>query len=312
MCADDTLEAVAARLDGDIVVAGPDEDHESAADETRATDQPRVVGIGDEERLREAVRDVGVVVVAMDDSLSATDSLVRTVGDTEGFVVAVFSGYEDGAPKEFLLETLDEAVDVTLLACRQMPGVGSQPAPRSTGGARSAVAIGGALDFARMIREPGRINIDLADARTVLTDGAPAVLGRGAASLATEGSKRAVRRAFEEIPSRIGASRGSAALVSVTGGPEMSIGDATAAARAVRDEVGSMDDLIWGVATDDALVNQVTVDIVVDGVTYRPPLSAGDPCRRCGAALVVYTLGEQQTLACEECGFAELSVSLGG
>ena len=50
---------------------------------------------------------------------------------------------------------------------------------------------------------------------------------------------------------------------------------------------------------------------IVDDITYRPPLSAGDPCRRYGTALARYTLGERTTLACETCGFADLSMSMG-
>jgi len=290
MCVDDP-EAVADSLDRDIVVAGPREDLETSEGRAELDDQPRVVCIEDDDRFGDAVRDAGVVVVAMDGSSSAADSLVRVVSDAEGFVVAVFDGHEDIEPS--LFEAVRETVDVTVLAGKTQP------------------TVGGAFDFVRMIRRPGHVNLDLADARTVLTDGSLAVLGGGTASFETEGPRRAVRRASEEIPSSIGAVGGSGALVSVAGGPEMSIGDAIAAVRIVREEFEAIDDIIWGVAVEETLADRVTVDIVVDDVVYRPSFSAGDPCRRCGAALVEYTFGEQRTLACEVCGFADLSTSLG-
>jgi hypothetical protein len=308
MCAD-RLETVTDSLVGDIVVAGPREAVEKRA---RTDGQPRVVGIGDADRFGDAVRDDGVAVVAIDGSSIAADSMRRVADGTEGFVVAVFGLTAEQRVDPSLLEKVREAVDVTLLACRTGPPDGSRDERGDSRSrrSRSEAAVGGAFDFVRMLRRPGHVNLDLADARTVCTDGSLAVLSGGTAPLEAGGPGTAVRRTFEEIPAPIDAARGSNALVSVAGGPEMSIGDAIAAVRAVRREVGDVGELIWGVAVEDALADRVTVDVVVDDVPYRPPLSAGDPCRRCGAALAEYTLGERTTLACEACGFADLSMSL--
>lgn len=315
MCAEDDLRAVADSLVGEIVVAGPEGELAAVEERARGDGQPRVVATGDANGFGDAVRDVGVAVVAVDGSSSVADSLVRAADDTEGFVVALFNAHEEEHLEPSLVDTVREAADATLLACRKRPtadaqpeqGDGRDPLVRRSG---SVAAAGGAFDFVRMIRKPGQINLDLADARTVLSDGTLAALGGGTASLETGGPRSAVRRAFEEIPSSVDVARGSDALVSVVGGPEMSIGDAVAAVRAVRGEAGNVSDLIWGVAIEDALAGRVTVDVVVDNITYRPSLSAGDPCRRCGATLAVYTFGERTTLACEECGFADLSMSL--
>lgn len=315
MCADD-LETVVDSLGGDIVVAGPREDPGAVEALAEGDGKPRVVGIGDTDEFDDAVHDAGVVVVAMDGSSSAAESVLRASGGAEGFVVAVFNGHEQEDLEPSLLETVREGADVTMLACRTQPVVGSpseQRAVRETGIRRSGsgVAVGGALDFVRMIRRPGQINLDLADAQTVLTDGALAVHCGGTASFETAGPERAVQRAFEEIPPPVDVAWGSGALVSVVGGPEMSIDDAIAGVRAVREEVGAIENLIWGVAVEEALTDQVAVDVIVDGIAYRPPLSAGDPCRRCGAALAAYAFGDRTTLACERCGFADVSVSLG-
>lgn len=315
VCVDD-LEAVAGSLDRDIVVAGPREDLETGERSTTVDGQPRVVSIEDTDRFGDAVHDAGVLVVALDGSSSTADSIVRVASDAEGFVVAVFDGHRHDHVEPSLLEAVREAADATVLACRTQPTVESQSGRTEAVDAgvrqsRSRVAVGGAFDFVRTIRRPGHVNLDLADARTVLTDGSLGVLGGGTASFETEGPRRAVRRAFEQVPSSVDAAEGSAALVSVAGGPEMSIGDAVTAVRAVRTEAGTLDTLIWGVAVEDALADRVTVDVVVDDIAYRPLLSAGDPCRRCGAALAEYTFGERRTLACETCGFADLSTSLG-
>lgn len=315
MCADD-LETVADSLGGDIVVAGPSEGPGAVEAASRGDGQPRVVGVGDTEALGDAVRDAGVVVVAVDGSSSPPESVFQASDDADGFVVAVLDAREEGVLEPARLDDVREGADVTLLACGAHPPV-ARPAEQSdTAGegmaqVESGGAAGGAVDFARMLHAPGQINLDLADARTVLTDGTLAVLAGGTASFETESPGKAVQRAFEAIPPAVDVAGGSGALVSVAGGPEMSIDDAIAAVRTVRGALGSTENLIWGVAVEEALADRLTVDIVVDDVSYRPPLSAGDPCRRCGATLAAYTFGDRRTLACEACGFADLSVSLG-
>jgi hypothetical protein len=313
MCADD-LEAVVDSLGGDIVVAGPSEGPGAVGRLAEQGGQPRVVGFGDAGKLGDAVRDAGVTLIAADGSSRPPDSLLRASDDTTGFVIAVLNAHEDGGVEPSLLETVRGSVDVTLLACREQAtarferGSGPGGEGRRTG---PGVAVGGALDFARTVHRPGQVNLDLADAQTVLTDGGLAALCGGTASFETDGPQRAAQRAFGAIPSPVDVTRGSGALVSVAGGPEMSIDDAIAAVRTVRRELGAIGDLIWGVTVEASLAGQLTVDIVVDGVSYRQPLSAGDPCRRCDAALVAYSLGNRTTLACEACGFADLSASLG-
>lgn len=313
MCADD-LETVADSLGGDIVVAGPSDGPGAVETLARGDGQLRLVGVGDTEALGDAVRDAGAVVVAMDRASSPPEPVRQAADGEDGFVVAVLDGQDDESLEPARLERVRQGADVMLLACRaHRPGVPArgQSDARGTGLGRagSGGAVGGALEFARMLDTPGQINLDLADARTVLTDGAFAVLAGGTASFETESPGRAVQRAFETIPAPVDVTGGSGALVSVAGGPEMSIDDAVAAVRTVRRELGPTENLIWGVAVEEALGDQLTVDIVVDDV--RPPLSAGDPCRRCGAALAAYTFGDRTTLTCEACGFADLSVSLG-
>jgi hypothetical protein len=314
MCADD-LEAVVDSLGGDIVIAGPSEGSRAVARGAEQGGQPRVVGFGAAGEPGVAVRDAAVALIAADGSSRPPDSLLRA-SDDAGFVIAVLNAHEDGGVEPSLLETARRSVDVTLLACREQPTAVSrfeEGANAGAGGHRTGpdVAVGGALDFARMVHRPGQINLDLADAQTVFTDGGLAVLCGGTASFGADGPQRATRRAFATVPSSVDVTEGAGALVSVAGGPEMSIDDAIAAVRTVRGELGVIGDLVWGVTIEEALVGQLTVDIVVDGVSYRPPLSAGDPCRRCGATLTAYNLGDRATLACEACGFADLSASLG-
>lgn len=305
-------ETVAESLDGSVVVGGPREHLEGVAERTTAEGHRRVVELRHAGAFSEAASDAGVVVVAVDGVSSVADRIVRVLGTAEAFVVAVFDGYEDERVDLSLLQSVRRVSDVTLLAGEKPPS-GDAPGPRaSTTGPRSrpGVAVDGALNFVRMMRGRGQVNLDLADVRTVLTDGSLAVLGEGTASLGTDTAGTAVRRAFGSISGSIDPAQGSNALVSMLGGPETSTGDAMAALRAVREEVADVEELIWGFATDDTLADRMTVDVIIDDIAYRPPLSAGDPCRRCGEPLAAYAMGERTTLACEACGFADLSMSL--
>lgn len=294
----DELDTVADSLERDIIVAGPG----AVTERITADDQLRVLSPEATDDFECAVGQAAVLVVPVD--TADTAALARRAADrVDGFVVAVLSDHDNAPIDPSLLESVRDAVDVTVFASRNRPpGVDS-----SDGAASATVAAHGAADFVRMLRRPGHINLDLADARTVLTDGSLAALARGRASFRTESTDTAVHRAFDAIPDAIEMDRTANALVSVIGGPAMSINDAVAAVRAVRGEIGDTDEIIWGVATDDGMAEQVAVDVVIDDVAYRPSLSAGDPCRRCGEGLSVYTFGDRTTIACPACGFADLS-----
>jgi hypothetical protein len=300
------LDTVSDSLEHDIVVAGP----QAVTERITVDDELRIVPMGDTGDFEAALSDVGLLVMAM--GTSDTTAAVRRAAEcTDGLVVAVCTVDTGECLDPSLLEPIRNMVDVTLLVTRDRPTAEiTGDYDDGTDAQSSALAVAGAVDFARMIRHSGHINLDLADARTVLTDNSRAVLVRGHASSRTECTETAVHRALKGIPSTIDIDRASNALVSVVGGPAMSITDATAAVRNLRENIGDTNDIIWGVTTDDTLTNQVTVDIVIDDVEYCPSLSAGDPCRRCGETLSAYTLGDRTTVDCQACGFTGLSMSL--
>jgi cell division protein FtsZ len=310
MYVEDSLETVAESLNSDLVVAGPKEPLEAVQPPPTSGDEPQVVSTEDVAEFDDAVQDAGAVVVALEGSQHTTDAVLSAVEDSEAFTVAVFDGRDPKSLDLSLLDTVSERVDATLLAYK-MPKRDSAPETADTRdcNAPAEIAVGGAFDFARMVQDPGEINMDLADARMVLSGESLGVLSRGVATRDTEGADTAIERAFAGIPSSMDTARGSAALVSVVGGPEMSIRDAVVAVRTADEKIRGSDNLIWGVTIDDALANRISVHVVVDTVPY--PLSAGDPCRRCGSPLSVYTLGGKTTVSCENCGFADLPTSLG-
>lgn len=161
--------------------------------------------------------------------------------------------------------------------------------------------------FVSVVRDPGFVNLDLADARTLLAD-----VDRAAFGIGTDESgspKAAVDAGFASLPAGIETDPASGVLVDLLGGPEMSVEDVSDAVTAVRGRVGPDAHVIWGGAVDPTLEEAVRVRLVVAGVGSSR-VTAGDPCPRCGASLSAYTLGSAVTVSCENCGFAGVSARL--
>jgi cell division protein FtsZ len=116
-----------------------------------------------------------------------------------------------------------------------------------------------------LITQPGLINLDFADVRTVMQDGGNALMGIGFATgenRAREAAERALRSPL--IDTELGGARGI--LLSIAGGEDHSLFEVNEAAEVVRQ--GAVDDtnLIFGATIDDRLNGQVWVTVVATGL----------------------------------------------
>jgi len=116
-----------------------------------------------------------------------------------------------------------------------------------------------------LITQPGLINLDFADVRTVMQDGGNALMGIGFATgenRAREAAERALRSPL--IDTELGGARGI--LLSIAGGEDLSLFEVNEAAEVVRQ--GAVDDtnLIFGATIDDRLNGQVWVTVVATGL----------------------------------------------
>jgi cell division protein FtsZ len=117
-----------------------------------------------------------------------------------------------------------------------------------------------------LIVKDGLINLDLADVRTVLTGMGQAVMGTGEAS----GDRRAVQAAEEAISNQLldnmslAGARGL--LLSIIGGPDMTLYEVDEAASRVRAEVDPDANIIVGAAFDASMKDRVRVSIVASGM----------------------------------------------
>ena len=166
----------------------------------------------------------------------------------------------------------------------------------------------GIRELLAAVQRPGFVNLDLTDARTVLSAGVAAI-GSGTSGCDSPGS--AVDAAFHRLPSAVDVDDATAVLVDVVVDPVTSITAATDAISAVRERIDGDANVIWGGAVDESTDGELTVCVVVADVRYSPAVVAGDPCPRCGTTLSAYAFGARSTLSCDGCGFSGIDVRRG-
>ena len=113
---------------------------------------------------------------------------------------------------------------------------------------------------------PGMVNLDFADIRTVMAEMGKAMMGTGEA----EGEDRARRAAesaisnplLEDISMR--GARG--VLINITGGYDMTLFEVDGAANRIREEVDEDANIIFGTSVDETLNGRVRVSVVATGI----------------------------------------------
>ena len=131
-----------------------------------------------------------------------------------------------------------------------------------------------------LIAVPAIINLDFADVRAVMEDQGSALIGIGMASgdnKASEAATKAITSPLLEAHIR-GAKK---AIVNVTGGANINLMDADDAVRFIREAAGGEVDIIFGVALNEALGDNIIVTVIATGfdlpkenVTTRPTVEA--------------------------------------
>jgi cell division protein FtsZ len=116
-----------------------------------------------------------------------------------------------------------------------------------------------------LITTPGIINLDFADVRTVMTGRGVALMGVGSAK-GENAASMAMRSALDykllEENSIAGA---KAALINVTGGPEMPLGEIEDAIGMIEGEADEHADIIWGSVIREDLGDEIRVTVIATG-----------------------------------------------
>src|SRR5206468_2619831 len=119
-----------------------------------------------------------------------------------------------------------------------------------------------------LITNPGLINLDFADVRTVMKDSGSALMGIGYATgenRAKDAAERALRSPL--IETEITGARGI--LLSIAGGDDLTLYEVNEAAEAVREAATDDTNIIFGATIDDRLTGQMWITVVATGIGGR-------------------------------------------
>ncbi|MEE9520467.1 MAG: cell division protein FtsZ [Dehalococcoidales bacterium] len=132
----------------------------------------------------------------------------------------------------------------------------------------------GVQAISEVITVPGMINLDFADVKAVMKDAGPAWMSIGTGS----GKNRAVEAAKEALASplldvSIDGSRG--VLFNVVGGSSLTLFEVNEAAEVVKQAVDHEANIIFGVAHDLSMDEDIRITLVATGFTSRTGLPEG-------------------------------------
>jgi cell division protein FtsZ len=128
------------------------------------------------------------------------------------------------------------------------------------------VLYSGVASITELMTKEGLINLDFADVRAIMSDMGKAMMGTGEAS----GEKRAVEAAEAAISNPLlddVSMRGARGLlISITGGPDLTLYEIDEAATRIREEVDAEANIILGATFDETLEGTMRVSVVATGL----------------------------------------------
>src|SRR6266540_1743417 len=142
----------------------------------------------------------------------------------------------------------------------------------------------GVQGISELITLPGLINLDFADVRTTMRDAGQALLGIGMGT----GETRALSAAERAVSSPLletSVDGARSILLSITGGPDMSLLEVSEAAKVVQEAAHPDANIIFGANVDETLADQVWVTVIAtrfDGRGRRADGSARAELRAAG------------------------------
>ncbi len=120
-----------------------------------------------------------------------------------------------------------------------------------------------------LISVTGLVNVDFADVRTVMQNGGSALMGTGTG----KGENRALESAQQAISSplldNVSINGATGALVNITGGTDLTLGEVTQISDTIHDAAGDEADVIFGAVVDPAMVGEIRVTVIATGFDRR-------------------------------------------
>lgn len=116
-----------------------------------------------------------------------------------------------------------------------------------------------------LIITPGMINLDFADVTTVMRDKGVALMGIGTGR-GDDAASKAMRAALDYKLLEENSIHGAkAALINVTGGPDMVLGEIEDALGLIESEADDQADIIWGSVIKDDMADEIRITVIATG-----------------------------------------------
>ncbi|MBI5311155.1 MAG: cell division protein FtsZ [Actinobacteria bacterium] len=197
---------------------------------------------------------------------------------TVGIVTTPF-GFEGTRRKgaaQLGVEALSEEVDTLIVVPndRLLAILDKNTSMMDAFGVADDVLRQGVQGISDLVTLAGLINIDFADVRTIMSDAGQALLGIG---MGAGGEERAIAAANQAVSSPLletSIEGARAILLSITGGPDLSLWEVNEAARIVQQAAHPEANIIFGAMVDPNLTDQVWVTVIATRYGEQRPRSA--------------------------------------
>ena len=242
----------------------------------------RQAALDDIEKIEETLRGADMVFVTAGEGggtgtggAPIVAKIARDLGAlTIGVVTRPFSfeGKIRARHAEEGIEALREHVDTLIVIPNDRLLAISDRSITATDAFKSAdqVLLSGVQGITEIITQPGLINLDFADVKTVMTDAGSALMGIGSA----RGENRAVRAAELAISSPLleaSIDGAMGVLLSIAGGSDLGLFEIYEASELVQSAAHPDARIIFGTTIDDALGDEVRVTVIAAGFAGGEP-----------------------------------------
>jgi cell division protein FtsZ len=122
-----------------------------------------------------------------------------------------------------------------------------------------------------LIMNPGHVGLDYADIRTIMSRAGMAIMGIGVASgegRAIEAADRAISHPLLEDISIAGA---KGVLINITASSDITMDEVMEASDRIHSEVGEDAEIIWGMALDETVGDEMRITVIATGIGSDEP-----------------------------------------
>jgi len=194
------------------------------------------------------------------------------------------------------IRELGETVDslITIPNEKLLAVLGKGTSLLDTFKAANDVLLGAVQGIAELITNPGLINVDFADVRTVMSEMGMAMMGTGRAvgdGRAREAAESAIASPLLENVNLAGA---KGLLVNITSGMDLTIGEFEEVGNTIKDLASEDANVVVGTAIDPEMHNELRVTIVATGLGQGAPAAKPVTARERESAIPHVKLVQQR------------------